>query len=370
VKNGASPISLVLAVAMAACGSSSEGSTEAPAVLPGAGGDPSPPASSAPPTATATPPTSEAKPIAPPRDVVVVTFNTGMHDIDKNDDFGSNKAKTVGDYYGSGLAWGPAIVESAAWLKTVDADIIGLQEIFDPEECPTIPADKQVGLVCDGWKLGDPSVAQRLVGAGYQIACHVGHHDICAAVKLSFGKFKGCSGALCPDGLGGVQIPNCGHGGRVGRGVIELAAGGTITLASVHGSSGFDLETIDCRKKQFDQIFVSLDGTPAANGTTNIVLGDFNTDPGRLRSVDASAQALADAVGGGKPFHFVSDVGSSAAPTYVQTLLPLLPAGVNIDLVASDKLKGSCWTAGVTAGHPALGAGYYDHKPHVCTLNP
>lgn len=31
---------------------------------------------------------------------------------------------------------------------------------------------------------------------------------------------------------------------------------------------------------------------------------------------------------------------------------------------------GSCWTPGVTAGHAAIGAGYFDHKPQVCTVKP
>jgi len=292
-----------------------------------------------------------------------------MHDQDPDDDFPGAKAKTIESYYGAGLAWDPAIVDAAAWLKTVDADVIGFQEIFDPEECPNIPADKRTGLICETWKAGDLTVAQRLAGAGYQVACHLDHHDICAAVKLSFGKFKGCTGALCPDGLGGVKIPDCGHGGRVGRGVVELTNGASFTLVSIHASSGFDSETIDCRKKQFDQIFVSLDGAPAANGKANVILGDFNTDPGRLTKLDASAKSLDDTVDG-KPFVFITDVGNKATPTYQQKTIPLVPAGLNIDLVVSDSLKGSCWTPGITAGHPAVGAGWFDHTPQVCTIAP
>ena len=362
---------VVASVALVACGSSGEGSSAPSSSVAGTGEPTSPsPAAPAPSAAPTDPASPVSPPPSPPRDIVVVTFNTGMHDIDSNDAYSKSKAKTVEDYYGAGLAWDPAIADTAAWLKTVDADIVGLQEIFDPEECPNIPAEKRTGLVCETWKPGDPSVAQRILGPGYQIACQLEHHDICAAVKLSFGKFQGCTGAVCPDGLGGVQVPTCGHGGRVGRGVIELASGGTLTLASIHASSGYDAATVGCRTKQFEQLFVSLDGAPAANGARNVVLGDFNTDPGRLTAIDASAQALASYVAGGKPFHFVTDVGSSVAPTYVQTVVPLLPAGLNIDHVASDKLTGSCWTPGVTAGHPAVGAGYFDHKPQVCTVKP
>jgi endonuclease/exonuclease/phosphatase family metal-dependent hydrolase len=361
--------SIAIASVLVACGSSSDGVHDVPpAPAPTTGEVAAPPAT--PPAAVpAAAPTSAAPPAAQ-KSAVVVTFNVGMHDLDPDDAYTGSLAKAVESCYGSGLAWGPAIADTAAWLKGVDADIVGLQEIFDPEECPSIPADKRTGLVCETWKPGDPSVAQRVLGNGYQIACHAGHHDICAAVKLSFGKFKGCTGAVCPDGLGGVQVPTCGHGGRVGRGVIELAAGGTMTLVSIHASSGYDSATIGCREKQFDQIFVSLDGAPAANGGQNVILGDFNTDPGRLTVIDASAQTLASFVGKGKAFHFVTDVGTSVPPTYVQTTIPGLPVGVNIDHVVSDALSGSCWTAGVTSGHAAIGAGYFDHKPAVCTVKP
>lgn len=300
----------------------------------------------------------------------VVTFNTGMHDLDKDDDFSGSKAKTIEDHYGSGLAWDPAITDAAAWLKTVDADIIGFQELFDPEECPNIPADKKAGLVCETWTPSDPTVAQRLVGAGYQVACHVGHHDNCIAVKLSFGKIAGCTGTLCRDGLTGTQVQGCGKGARVGRGVVELVSGAKLTVVSIHGSSGFDAETIDCRKKQFEQVFVSLDGAPAVNGTANLVLGDFNTDPARMTTIDASAKALAGFVGKGKKFDFITEVGMSAPPTYQQKVVPLLPAGVNIDLVASDVVKGTCFTPGVTPGRPAVGPGWFDHTPQVCTVKP
>ena len=78
--------------------------------------------------------------------------------------------------------------------------------------------------------------------------------------------------------------------------------------------------------------------------------------PGRLTGDRREREDAREHVGSGKPFHFVTEVGSNVTPTYVQTVVPLLPAGVNIDHVVSDKLTGSCWTAGRTAGHPAVGA--------------
>ena len=86
--------------------------------------------------------------------------------------------------------------------------------------------------------------------------------------------------------------------------------------------------------------------------------------------MDPSAQRLVNHVGSGKPFHFVTDVGSSVTPTYRSALVPFLPAGFNIDHVASDKLKGSCWAAGITSGHaPVSSTGYFDHTPGVCALS-
>jgi len=305
---------------------------------------------------------------AAPLELVAVTFNTGMHDQNPNDSFSGSNAKIVETYYGSGLSYNAAIVDTSKWFSTLDADVVGLQEIFDPAECAGVPLDKRSGFVCETWKPGDPTVAQSVLGAGYQIACHPGHHDICLGVKLTFGKFQGCTGALCLDGLtGGAHT--CGVGARVARGVIDLAGGGTLTAVSVHASSGSKTENFDCRTKQFDQIFVDLDGAPAANGQRNIILGDFNTDPGRLTAIDASAKALANRVGTGKSFHFVTDVGPSVTPTYQSPLVPLLPVGFNIDHVVSDKLDGSCWTAGLTSGHPPVSSTeYFDHKPGVCAL--
>jgi endonuclease/exonuclease/phosphatase family metal-dependent hydrolase len=358
--------SLVVALAAfaLACGSAADGSTN---VAEGPSADAPPaaaPAAAPPPDGTGPAPAPAPAPAPDPLKLVAMTFNTGMHDQNPNDDFSASNAKIVETYYGSGLAWNTAIDATKTWMAGVAPDVVGLQEIFDPEECPTVPLDKRHGFVCE-------TVAQTILGAGYQIACHPGHHDICLGVKLSFGKFQGCTGAVCPDGLvGGAKIPTCGSGARIARGVVELVSGGTLTVVSVHASSGSTADNAACRSKQFDQIFTNLDGAPAANGTRNVILGDFNTDPGRLAAVDASAKTLDDYTGSGTPFHFVTDVGSTVAPTYLQTLVPLLPVGLNIDHVLSDKLKGSCWTAGVTSGHPPVAStDYFDHKPGVCTLS-
>lgn len=361
----------VVAATLAACASpaGAPGDLDTPSATgdgSGSGSSPPEPPPSRPTGENAPPPPKLPAPLS----LVAVTFNTGIHDKDPDDDFSGSNGKIAEDYYGSGLSWNAAIQDTKAWFASVAPDVVALQEIFDPEECPKVPADKKAGFVCATWKPGDPTVAQTILGPGYQVACHKGTHDKCAAVKLSFGKFRGCAGAVCPDGLGGAPVPSCGSAARVGRGVIDLVGGGTLTLVSVHASAGFEAKNFDCRKKQFEQIFVDLDGAPAANGTTNVILGDFNTDPGRLTGIDASAKALADHVKAPHPFRFVTDVGSSATPTYRQSLVPFLPIGFNIDHVVSEKLKGSCWNAGVTPGHPSVSTtDYFDHTPAVCTLH-
>lgn len=103
-----------------------------------------------------------------------------------------------------------------------------------------------------------------------------------------------------------------------------------------------------------------MDGQPAANGRRNLVMGDLNTDPGRHTLFDTSAVRWNDFVGAGKAFHFITDVGSSAEPTY---------SLFNIDHVMSDVLDGTCYHPGVSTGHPdVLDFIYFDHKPAICDL--
>jgi endonuclease/exonuclease/phosphatase family metal-dependent hydrolase len=183
------------------------------------------------------------------------------------------------------------------------------------------------------------------------------------AIRRQRGRFRGCDADLCRDGLAGARVAGCGSGSRVGRGVIELAEGGTVTAVSVHGTSGASQSDMSCRSRQFEQIFVDLglgDG-PAANGTHHLVLGDFNTDPGRLAVFDRSARTLLDFVGPDKPFRFLTAVGPDALPTYA--------GAVNIDHIISDTFTGSCWAAGVDAGRPPVSnIVYFDHRPVVCDL--
>lgn len=236
--------------------------------------------------------------------------------------------------------------------------------IFHSPDCVEIPTEFHAGYVCEGWSEGDPTVAQLILGEDYQIACHIGKTDKCAAVKTSFGTFAGCDSDYCVEGLAGGTVEGCGNGSRVGRGVIELAGGGELTVVNFHGTSGILPEDQFCRVDQINEVFLDLDGggQPGANGERNLVLGDFNTDPARSVLFDVSAQRWNDFVGDDQPFHFITDVGSNVLPTY---------AGVgNIDHQVSDTFDGECWHPGITPGYgPVVDFSYFDHVPAVCQLS-
>jgi len=306
----------------------------------------------------------------------VVTFNTGSTGPTGTllGEEWTTDLKTIGDdYYGNGLAWKPAVETTRLWLAEVDPDVVVFQEILGTEDCSDIPAAQREHFVCEDWQPGGDTVAQMVLDQGYQVMCHLGNNDKCGAVKLGFGRFRGCDSDFCLEGMVGAGVPDCGHGSRVARGTIDLVEGGALTLVNFHGSSGITTEDIDCRVHQVNQVFVDLgtgDGEPAANGERNLVMGDFNADPVRWASFDDSAARWLDFVTNpddpestpDRPFHFVSDVGEDAEPTY---------AGMfNIDHVVSDVATGTCWVAGVTPDRPyVLGDDlHFDHRPIICDL--
>ncbi len=303
----------------------------------------------------------------PALDLRAVTFNTGTtegldHDDAPDDGYTADHATLSDTWYGDGLAWVPAVNATREWFDTTQADVVGLQEIFWSDACTDIPPEAHTDFVCEHWTDGDPTVAQTILGDGWQVACHPGHPDKCAAVRRSFGTFDGCDQDFCLEGLAGESTPGCGSGARVARGHMTLADGSSLTLVNVHGTSGFSSDDEACRVAQVDQVFVDLgDGEPAASGDRNLVLGDLNTDPGRFTGTDASAVRWGDFVGDGRAFAWLTEVGSDAPGSY---------GGLaDIDHMASDVLTGSCWIPGVTDGHPDVQAAtYYDHHPVVCDL--
>ncbi len=289
--------------------------------------------------------------------VRAVTFNTGTsegmgHDDPPDDGYTEAHAATSDTWYGDGLAWLPAVEATRAWLAEVQPDVIGFQEIFHAPECADIPAEHHPDFVCETWTEGDPTVAESVLGDGYQVACHPGHTDKCLGVRTAF--------ATLDDALDGFATDGCGNGARVARGTLTLADGSALTVVNVHGTSGFSSDDEACRVAQVEQVFLDLgDGEPAASGARNLVLGDLNTDPGRFTGTDDSAARWNDFVGEDQDFAWLTEVGPDAPGSY---------GGLaDIDHVASDAFAGDCWIAGVTEGRADVQeARYFDHNPVVC----
>lgn len=297
-------------------------------------------------------------PAPPPSTFVAVTFNTGISQCSRAADaqYSCDDAEIAGEWYGTGLSFKVLVEEARRFFDGLQPDLVAFQEMFYSGGCPDIPPEFHPGFVCEDWQPGVPTVAQIVLGPDYQIACNLGKPDKCLAVKKSFGRWRGCDDDFCLDHLAGARVEDCGGGSRIGRGVIELAGGGEITVVNVHGTSGLTGSDQQCRVQQFEQVFVDLgdgSGEPAANGARNLVLGDLNVDPARM-FWDASARAWNGFVDEGLAFHYVTDIGFAAEPTY---------AGLfNIDHVASDVYTGDC-VAGQVTDIVA-----FDHLPIVCYL--
>lgn len=299
-----------------------------------------------------------------PQAWTVVSFNSGTTAsvVEPSAAYGEAQAALSDRWYGDGLAWTAAVTDVADWLAAVDPDLVAFQEIFGGD-CAEIPEDARVGFICEDWRPGDPSVAEQVLGPEYQVACHLGKADKCLAVHQRLGRFSGCFDALCPDGLDGAPVTGCGSGSRVGRGGVVNDDGQLIlTAVGLHGTSGLGPEDQACRVAQFEQVFVDLgDGEPGVNGPLNLVLGDLNTDPGRFAEVDRSAARWLDFVGPGRAFASHTALGADAPGAY---------GGLaDIDHVASDGLKGSCWNAGLDGHPPVTDIAFFDHRPVVCSLS-
>jgi len=300
--------------------------------------------------------------------IVARTFNVGTtlglpHDEDLEDGYTRAEARISDDWYGNGLAWREAIIAVRKLVQAVDPDVVAFQEIFDCRECASIPVTKHKGFICEDWAPGDPNVAQSVLGNDYQIAYHPGKRSKCLAIHKRFGSLIGCSGDDCDDALGGDPIKGCGSGARVARGRVKRRNGDVVTIISIHGTSGFKAADQGCRAKQVERIFVDFgDGKPGVSGNRNLILGDFNTDPGRAASLDISAGRWSDFVGKGKPFQFVSLVGPSAPRSYRGL--------ADIDHIVTDAFRGKCTYRGVGHELPPVWKGvYFDHVPVICTLS-
>lgn len=293
-----------------------------------------------------------------PISVRVMTFNVGSGaspPSSENLGFGPAESDISDEWFGNGLAFATVVEQTRQYIAEAQPDIVAFQEIFWSGECPNIPDELRAGFVCDTWQLGDPTVANLILGPDWHVACHPGKPDKCIGVRSDFGRIVGCDEALCLDGLEGEAIENCGRGARVAATTIALASGEALRVVNVHGNSGFSEDDTRCRTAQVDQIFVGSPESPALiRDVPTIVLGDLNTDPGRLTGSDASAARWAG-LPGEMGFSFLTEVGPDVEPTYVL---------LNIDHVLARGAEGTC-----EAGGPATEAVHFDHVPIECELS-
>ncbi len=295
----------------------------------------------------------------------VMTFNTGSGasaPADGNAGFNRAQGEISDTWYGNGLAWLAVIADTQASIAALDPDVVVFQEIFHPADCPGIPAEHHAGFVCETDPEGTgATVVQQLLGPDWQVVCHPQKPDKCAAVHRRFGRFRGCEDDLCLDHMRGETVPDCGRGARVAAAIIDRTDGGVLNVINVHGTSGFSADEQRCRTLQVEQVFVT-DGDRESLVDAehpNVILGDFNTDPGRM-TADASADAWNAFVGPDTPFHFLTDATADGPATY---------AVVSIDHVVSDQLTGVCWHPGVSPDTaPVTSIRHFDHVPAVCDL--
>jgi endonuclease/exonuclease/phosphatase family metal-dependent hydrolase len=249
------------------------------------------------------------------------------------------------------------------FLQNVEPDIVAFQEMFYCDECAEIPPDARTGFVCETRGPGKDTVARVVLSDDYQIAYHPGKPNKGLAAHRRFGSIRGYNEDAVENWLEGFPVKGCGSGARVARAVIDRTTGEALTVVSYHGTSGLTPADQACRVRQIEQIFVNFgDGAPAANGAQNIILGDFNTDPGRAHAIDKSAALWNDFVGAGKRFHFLSKIGPAAPRAY--------QGFADIDHVVSDVFHGECRYPGVDEGsEPVFDGVYFDHVPVVCTVS-
>jgi len=297
----------------------------------------------------------------------VMTFNTGTGaaltvDPEKNLGYGAKQARISDTYYGNGLAWKAAVDSVRDFVQEVSPDIVAFQEMFYCGDCADIPEEARTGFICEDWKPGSPTVARLVLGEDYQIATHVGHHDKCLAVHKRFGRIRGCDQDFYLDGLDGFPIEGCGGGARLGRAVIDRNNGQSLTVIAYHGTSGIANRDKDCRIRQIEQLFIDFgDGAPGINGNAHLILGDFNTDPRRMRLFDRSAQRWNDFIGGDKPFHSLTATANGAPKSY---------GLVNIDHIVSDVFAGEVlYPRKTNTNPPTPQLQMFDHKPVVVRIS-
>lgn len=309
-----------------------------------------------------------------PRPFTAMTFNVGTtpglpHDQGEADGTGNGYTQEMADIadaeYENSLSWIPAEQALTEYLREQQLDLVAFQELYYDPWCESIEVDPTLDFVCQDYSPDRPLQVQRLLGSGYQIACAPGQEDNCIGVSQGWGRLKNCGSGpeeVCFEAFQGSEIWGCSSGLRVGAAQVELSVGLELTVVLIHGTSGFKPADIECRRQQFQQIFVDQgNGTPLATGKVTVILGDINTDPFLADKFDKSAQYWHQFVGFNQAFRYLSSDHPGGPKTYLDLF--------RIDHVVSDRLFGDCVVPGASPGvDPVMAGIYWDHKPVTCQV--
>ena len=212
----------VAALALVACGSSGEGPS-APSSSVAGTGQPTSPAAPAPSAVDTAPESPASPPQSPPRDIVAVTFNTGMHDAIPTTRTQEQREDRRG-LLRQRPRLEPGHPDTKAWLQTVDPDVVGPAGDLRSRGVPEHPGRQEERVRLRDvearrphrraedprpWLPGRvPARSPRQLRRREALVRQVpGLHR--SGVSRRARRSAGAT---------------CGHGARVGRGVIELAS--------------------------------------------------------------------------------------------------------------------------------------------------
>ncbi len=230
-------------------------------------------------------------------------------------------------------------------LRSLDADIVFLQEVLTPNQCATFE-ETDPGQTCYAWR-NRSEAAKRILGDEYGLVCDANRQVDCVAVRLSFGRIRSARpNALGLDLAETAKLPgracdylagecdgrstDCDAESSISTLVVDTS-NGAIRLVHVHPTAIGEL----CRQKQIEQAFSLADDLPT------IVAGDWNFDPTRLKDIAASAIWF-DRVGQGMRFR-----SHAGYRDYCRLDRTSVGQNASLDRVVTDFALGRCqvWSA-------------------------
>jgi endonuclease/exonuclease/phosphatase family metal-dependent hydrolase len=249
-------------------------------------------------------------------------------------------------------------------IRSLDADIVGLQEVLPPTACERFEEPNPAHTCFDSESRLAP--VQRLLGSSYGIVCDANRHIECIGIHERLGVIRGLEpGGFSLSGAETAPLPHkacsfvagdcfnwrdtCDAESAVATVVVDTIHG-PLRVVHVHPTSTGDV----CRQEQVSQAFDFADDLPT------ILLGDWNFDPTDPADVVETA-IWAEHVGPDRRFtnHMPRQAGCALD---------------RVDLVVSDFATGDCriWNdPRLDDGHDftSLIGGRADHAAIDCRLH-